>query len=102
MRIDAATPPYDDQVIVPAGHIELTMFSADGDEYAIGIVFGAEDEEGRVLRQPFDPEEWSSNPNCPWSSGLFAFNFDEAWRIVVLLAESMKISSLEICYGLGM
>lgn len=102
MRLDAGTPPYDEHAKIPAGHIEMTVLAVDGDEYAIGIVFGAEDGAGRVLRQPFDPEGWASNPGCSWSSGLAAFNFDEAWRIVVLLAEILQVSHLEISYGLGM
>jgi hypothetical protein len=102
MRLDAATPPYPENVSVPAGHFEITLFTTQGDEYPIGLVFGAQDDAGRVLRQPFDAKAWSSNPGCSWSSELMAFNFDEAWRIVVLLAQRLQISSLDICYGLGM
>lgn len=102
MCIDAATPPYERKEQLPAGHIEITLFVDGHVELPIGIVFGATGEAGRVLRQPFDPESWAANPYYSWSSGLVAINFDEAWRIVTLLAVKLHVMKIEICYGLGM
>lgn len=104
MHISAATPPYvaDDASPVPDGHVEIVLFGHRLEEKSIGIIFGAKNEAGRVLRTPFDTEAWRADPRNPWASGIAAFNFDEAWRIVVLLAAEIEASGIEISYGLGM
>ena len=67
----------------------------------MGLVFGATDDAGQVLRQPFDAINWANNPENPWSAGIAMFNFDEAWRVVVLLAEKLDVQRIEISYGMG-
>lgn len=104
MHISAATPPYaaDDASLVPDGHVEIVLFGHPLEEKSIGIIFGARGEADRVMRTPFDADAWRTDPRNPWASGIAAFNFDEAWRIVVLLATEIEASGIEISYGLGM
>ncbi len=102
LHISASTPPYESNTNLPAGHIELTLIDPEEVEYAIGLVFGTTDDEGQVLRQPFDAMNWANNPKNPWSAGIAMFNFDEAWRVVVLLAEKLDVERIEISYGMGM
>lgn len=100
LRISAATPPYAIQTQAPDGHIEISLM-APGIEHTMGIMFGAKDDAGRTIRQPFDADGWLSDPFNPWATGLAAYNFDEAWRIIVLLASELKVRRIEIGYGLG-
>lgn len=102
LHISASTPPYESNANLPAGHIELTVIDPEEVEYAIGLVFGATNDEGQALRQPFDAVNWANNPKNPWSAGIAMFNFDEAWRVVVLLAEKLDVERIEISYGMGM
>lgn len=102
MHISAGTPPYESNVNLPAGHIELTLIDPEEIEYTIGLVFAATDDAGQVLRQPFDSVNWANNPGNPWSAGIAMFNFDEAWRVVVLLVETLDVKHIEISYGMGM
>ncbi|MDD5280710.1 MULTISPECIES: hypothetical protein [Acidithiobacillus] len=62
MDISAGTPPYENDAHIPAGHIERTLIDPKHTEYTIGIIFGAKDEHGHRLRQPFDSERWTNNP----------------------------------------
>jgi hypothetical protein len=103
LHVNAGTPPYAPGARTPRGHIEVTLTpEPDGPEYSFGIVFGATNDAGRILRRPFNAEAWLANPTYPWSSGIAAFNFDEAWRIVVLLAHETRATRVELGYGLGM
>ena len=64
--------------------------------------FGVADENGLIEREPFSKKRWLANPSCLWDAGVVAINFDEAWRIVVLLASKLRVASIEVSYGLGM
>lgn len=101
LHISASTPRYERNKHLPSGHIELTLIDQKETGYSIGLVFGATDDAGQVIRQPFDAKNWVNNPGNPWSGGIAAINFDEAWRVVVLLAEKLQVKRIEISYGMG-
>lgn len=101
MSIGGGTPPYAGNQEIPAGHLEIELSAPGRNSYCIGLIFGVRDDAGLPIRQPFSVDEWLPESFNPWADGLVAVNFDEAWRIVVLLAKRLGPAHLMIDYGLG-
>lgn len=96
--IGGYTPPYREGHY-PAGFIAIT-FLADGlPEHVVGIEFGRRDERGRLLRLGFNVTASLRDPHNPHSAGIYAVNFDEAWRIVCLTARHLEVSRVMLSYG---
>src|ERR1041385_1610370 len=98
LDVGGYTPPYNEGHY-PAGFIAIT-FLADGlPERVVGVVFGQKAERGRLLRAGFDATASLRDPHNPHASGIYAVNFDEAWRIVCLVAHYLEAHSLTLSYG---
>ena len=54
---------------------------------------------GLSLRAGFDATASLRDPHNPHASGIYAVNFDEAWRIVCLVAHYLEAHSLTLSYG---
>jgi hypothetical protein len=42
---------------------------------------------------------WRTDPSNPLYSGVYAANFDEAWRIVCLLGLMLYVTGVQLGYG---
>ncbi|WP_447985462.1 hypothetical protein [Nitrospira sp. Nam74] len=98
MNVGGYTPPYQ-AGSYPEGFLDISLYTDDLPEVAMGIVFGEKDPEGYQVRREFDSETWQRQRQNPLLTNLTAINFDEAWRIVCLLGQRLKVKSLTISYG---
>jgi hypothetical protein len=92
------TPPYDEDSY-PAGFLALTLTKGDLPLVRIGIEFGRLDVDGELVREAFDPERWLEEPFNPHEAGIYAANFDEAWRVVCLLGSHLIPTAITLSYG---
>lgn len=98
MNIGGYTPPYKPGTY-PEGFLDISLYTHDLPEVAIGIVFGEKNPEGYPVRREFESEAWQRERHNPLLTNLTAINFDEAWRIVCLLGHRLKVQSLTLSYG---
>lgn len=103
LEIECYTPPYDpplSQDSARAGGFIVIHFHSDSLPHAcVGIEFGRLDKEDKPLRATMDAEEWRVDPSNPLYAGVYAANFDEAWRIVCLLGLMLDASGVRLSYG---
>jgi hypothetical protein len=101
--IGCYTPPYNPPLATEAacggGFLTLDLLAADRPPACVGIEFGRADTQGAVVRAGFDRAEWQTDPSNPLYAGIYAANFDEAWRIVCLLARLLKPREVTLRYG---
>lgn len=101
--IGCYTPPYDPPLEVNkarSGGFLTLDFIADSQEPAcISIEFGRADSDGAVVRAAFDADLWKTDPSNPLYSGIYAANFDEAWRIVCLTVRLIEAKEVSLRYG---
>lgn len=97
MEINVYTPPYDSST-TPDGFIRICFWNDQKDYKQIGIGFGQSEIE-KEFRTQFNREQWLKYPDDPHTSGIFASNFDEAWRIVCILGEILKVKEVRLSYG---
>jgi hypothetical protein len=98
MEVRAYTPPYDEGCF-PAGFLVLTLMREGRPPVRFGIEFGQRDEGGGYVREGFDVDAWSEEPCDPHAGGIYAVNFDEAWRIVCLVGSSLRPGRVTLNYG---
>ena len=98
LNVGGFTPPYNEGHY-PAGFISIAFLVAGLPEHVVGIEFGQKDEEGRPLRAGFKAVASLRDPHNPHASGVYAINFDEAWRIVCLVARYVKAHNITLSYG---
>lgn len=98
MQINVYTPPYAEDDF-PDGFIRLIFFKENLKTAQIGLEFGQTDENDLVAHYEFDRRAWENTPDDPHSSGINAVKFDEAWRIICLVARDLKILHISISYG---
>ncbi len=91
----AYTPPF--EAPLPDGFLELCF--GDRKKYSIGLTFGSFESLPPFDRSDFNAEQWRSAPEDPFSSALLAASFDEAWRIVCLVAKLLAVERITIAYG---
>lgn len=98
LDVGAYTPPYD-AGFTPGGFLTLTFLSGDLPEACVGIEFGQKDEAGQPLREDFNLEGWHADQRNPHAAGIYAINFDEAWRIVCIVATYIEAQRVTLSYG---
>lgn len=98
LDVGGYTPPYNEGYF-PAGFIALSFLAEGLDEHVVGIEFGQRDESGDLLREGFNPAASLRDQHNPHSAGIYAVNFDEAWRIVCLVARRLRVSRVTLSYG---
>jgi hypothetical protein len=103
LEVECYTPPYDPPLSPEAarcGGFLVLHLRADSLPHAcVGIEFGRLDKEGQPLRATIDVAEWRVDPENPLYAGVYAANFDEAWRIVCLFGLMMGVVSMRLSYG---
>lgn len=103
LEVECYTPPYDPPLSQEAAHsggfIILHLRSETLAHACIGIEFGRLDKENNPLRATMDADEWRTDPANPLSAGVYAANFDEAWRIVCLFGLMMDVAGVRLSYG---
>jgi hypothetical protein len=103
LEVECYTPPYDPPLSHEAartgGFIVLHLRAKALPHVCVGIEFGRLDKENNPLRETIDVAEWHVDPLNPLYAGVYAANFDEAWRIVCLLGLMLYVSSVRLSYG---
>lgn len=98
LNVGGYTPPYNEGYY-PAGFLTLTFLAADLPERVVGIEFGQKNEDGQPLREEFDATTNLRDPYNPHAGSVYAINFDEAWRIVCLVAQYLEAQKVTLSYG---
>jgi hypothetical protein len=98
LNVRGYTPPYDEGCF-PAGFLMLILKQEDLPAICIGIEFGQRDEDGNLARQSFDVNGWLEDRSDPHTSGIYAINFDEAWRIVCILGSRLELQKISLSYS---
>lgn len=103
LEVECYTPPYDPPLSPESarsgGFLVLNLHSETLPYACVGIEFGRLDKEDQPLRASIDADEWRTDPANPLYAGVYAINFDEAWRIVCLLGLMLDVSSVRLAYG---
>lgn len=103
LEVECYTPPYDPPLKTESarsgGFLVLNLHAETLPYACIGIEFGRLDEEGKPLRETIDVKEWREDPANPLYAGVYAANFDEAWRIVCLFGLMLDVSRVRLSYG---
>jgi hypothetical protein len=103
LEVECYTPPYDPPLSTDAarggGFLVLHLSSHSLPHASVGIEFGRLDAGSRLLRETIDVTEWRTDPANPLYAGVYAANFDEAWRIVCLLGLMLKVAEVRLGYG---
>jgi len=81
------------------GFLIVHLISQTEAPACIGVEFGRLDKNDQVLRNTIDVDEWLTDPENPLYAGVYAANFDEAWRIVCLLGLMLHTVGVQISYG---
>jgi hypothetical protein len=101
--IGCYTPPYDPPLSAEAalrgGFITLDLLGSDQEPVCIGIEFGRFNKSGEMSQEGFDANSWKTNPQNPLSGGIYAINFDEAWRIVCIFTRIVEAREIILRYG---
>jgi hypothetical protein len=77
----------------------LDLITAEQGAACISIEFGRNDSDGHALRAEFNADLWKTAPDNPLYAGIYAANFDEAWRIVCLITRLIEAQKLSLRYG---
>jgi hypothetical protein len=103
LEVECYTPPYDPPLSQESarcgGFLVLHLCADPLPRICVGIEFGRLDKEDKPLRATIDVEEWRTDPENPLYSGVYAANFDEAWRIVCLFGLMMDVKNVRLSYG---
>jgi hypothetical protein len=103
LEVECYTPPYEPPLSLDAarngGFLVLHLRSKSMRYPCLGIEFGRLDEKGAPRRETIDVEEWRRDTESPLSAGVYAVNFDEAWRIVCLLGLMLHVKRVQLSYG---
>jgi hypothetical protein len=98
MDVGGYTPPYNEGDF-PDGFLVITLMLEGAPEVKIGIVFGQCDVDSKPAREGFDAHAWLKAPLDPHSGGIYAINFDEAWRIVCIVGMCLSLQKVTLSYG---
>lgn len=103
LEVECYTPPYDPPLSSEAarcgGFLVLHLRADSLPHVCVGIEFGRLDKEDQPLRATIDVAEWRVDLENPLYAGVYAANFDEAWRIVCLFGLMMDVASVRLSYG---
>ncbi len=103
LDIECYTPPYNPALSLEAarsgGFLILHLCADSLPCISIGIEFGRLNSEDQPLRATMDVAEWRVDPENPLYAGVYAANFDEAWRIVCLFGLMLEVTSVQLSYG---
>jgi hypothetical protein len=103
LELECYTPPYDPPLSKESarcgGFLIVHLISESQPPGCIGIEFGRLDENDELVRDTIDVIEWRSDPQNPLYAGVYAGNFDEAWRIACLLGLMLHAVRVKISYG---
>lgn len=103
LEVECYTPPYDPPLSPDSarsgGFLVLNLRSPAMPHACVGIEFGRLGDDDRPLRSTMDAAEWQTDPANPLYAGVYAANFDEAWRIVCLSGQALRVASVRLCYG---
>lgn len=103
IEVECYTPPYDPPLPVEAarcgGFLVLHLRYETLPRVCVGIEFGRLDKQDQPLRATIDADGWRTDPSSPLSAGVYAANFDEAWRIVCLLGLMLHATGVRLSYG---
>jgi hypothetical protein len=101
--IGCYTPPYKPPMSMEdarqGGFLTLDLLGNGQPPACVGIEFGRSDAAGEVVRAGFDSSLWKTDPSNPLYAGIYAANFDEAWRIVCLIVRLIKAREVSLRYG---
>lgn len=103
LEVECYTPPYDPPLSPDSarcgGFLVISLLSETLPYACVGIEFGRLDKEDKPLRASMDADEWHTDPANPLYAGVYAANFDEAWRIVCLLGLMLHATEVRLAYG---
>jgi len=99
LDVNSHQPPYPPGDEVPSGHLVLSLYAPAVSEVAIGIRWGLHEKGGGPKRSEFDPDAWLRDPTQPWWTHLVTASFDEAWRVVCLVAQALDAGAVSISHG---
>lgn len=103
LEVECYTPPYDPALSRESarcgGFLVLHLHSPPLPHVCLGVEFGRLGAEGQPLRETIDAARWRSDTANPLSAGVYAANFDEAWRIVCLLGLMLGVAGVRLSYG---
>jgi hypothetical protein len=103
IEVECYTPPYDPPLSIESarcgGFLILHLRSETLPHACVGIEFGRLDKQDQPLRATIDADEWLTDPSNPLYAGVYAANFDEAWRIVCLLGLMLHATGVWLSYG---
>lgn len=103
LEIECYTPPYNPALSQESarcgGFLVVNLLSESLPYACVGIEFGRLDKDDKPLRATMDAEEWRTDPANPLYAGVYAANFDEAWRIVCLLGLMLHATGVRLAYG---
>lgn len=103
LEVECYTPPYDPplplEVARCGGFLVIHLRSETLPHACVGVEFGRLDKDNNPLRATIDVAEWRVDPANPLYAGVYAANFDEAWRIVCLLGLMLHTAGVRLSYG---
>lgn len=82
-----------------SGFIRLLFQKEDMPVVQMRLGFGETDGDGEIIRFGFNQKAWEEHTGNPYSSGINALNFDEAWQIVCLIGSELTVHNVSISYG---
>lgn len=81
------------------GFLRLVFQNGDAKPVRVGIAFGETDGKNKVERFGFNCQAWELYSHEPYSSGVNAADFDEAWRIICRVGTELDVAQVSISYG---
>jgi len=80
-------------------YLVLTLYTSTERSWIFGISLGDDTHPDQRARRGFNAVAWRRNPCHPFSAGILAASWDEAWKLACTIGCRLGVVDIQLRYG---